>query len=231
MRYKAYPKYKDSGVEWLGDVPEGWEVISLKLFTSTIKGFAFKSNDFKDNGIPVIKTTDIKNNTIKKVTIFMEKEIAKKYTQVKVKTKDIILSTVGSHPRIKNSAVGQIGIVPSLYNNSLLNQNAVIFKPNKLFMINDYFPYLLRSSVYREHLDLYAHGTANQASLSLEDMLKYKTCIPPLKEQIQIATYLDQKTKKIDTLIDKSTQAIELLKERRVAFVSAVVGGKVDVRE
>jgi type I restriction enzyme S subunit len=223
MRYKPYPKYKDSGVVWLGDVPEGWEVMSLKLFTSTIKGFAFKSNDFKDIGIPIIKTTDIKNNTIKNATIFMEKEISRKYTQVKVRTKDIILSTVGSHPRIKNSAVGQIGIVPSFHNNSLLNQNAVIFKPNKLFMINDYFPYLLRSSIYREHLDLYAHGTANQASLSLEDMLKYKTCIPPLKEQTQIANYLDQKTTKIDTLIEKQQTLIKLLKEKRQALISHAV--------
>ncbi len=58
-----------------------------------------------------------------------------------------------------------------------------------------------------------------------------KITFPPLKQQTKIANYLDQKTKKIDTLIEKSTQAIALLKEHRVALVSAVVTGKVDVSE
>ena len=58
-----------------------------------------------------------------------------------------------------------------------------------------------------------------------------KITLPPLEEQQQIANYLDEKTSKIDTLIEKSNKSIELLKEKRTALISACVTGKIDVRE
>ena len=59
MKTKAYPKYKPSGVEWLGDVPEHWEVKKLKHVSDTSTGFAFSSDDYTDDGIPLIRIGDI----------------------------------------------------------------------------------------------------------------------------------------------------------------------------
>ena len=75
----------------------------------------------------------------------------------------------------------------------------------------------------------YQYGSA-LVSMIQEDLHNHHFISPPLKQQQKIANHLDQKTKQIDTLIEKSTQAIELLKERREALISAVVTGKVDVR-
>ena len=79
-------------------------------------------------------------------------------------------------------------------------------------------------------MNLYSHGTANQSSLNVVDMLEFKLAMPFKSEQKEIAQYLDAQTQKIDTLIDKSQQAIELLKERKTALISAAVTGKIDVR-
>jgi len=221
---------KESGVEWLGEIPVGWKTPKLKLFITTTKGFAFKSDDFIEEGIPVVKMSEIKNGTINKSSVFLPKTFQFTHKQVLLRYKDIIVSTVGSAPEVKNSAVGQIGIVPREHDGSLLNQNTVVYSPNKTLLSNNYLPYVLNSQAYREHLDIYAHGTANQASLNLVDMLKFVFPSPSLKEQEKIANYLDDKTQKIDNLITKATKAIDLLKERRTALISAVVTGKVDVR-
>ena len=222
---------KDSGIEWLGEIPKGWSTPKLKLFITTTKGFAFKADNFVEQGIPVVKMSEIKKGTIKESSVFLPKEFQLTHKQVLLRHKDIIVSTVGSAPEVKNSAVGQIGIVPEAHDGSLLNQNTVIFSPNGKLVSNDYLPYILKSQAYREHLDLHAHGTANQASLNLTDMLKFVFPLPPILEQEDIVKYIDNKTLKIDTLITKATRAIELLKEKRTALISSAVTGKIDVRE
>ena len=222
MKYKKYRKFKDSGVEWLGEVPDHWSTPKLKLFINTTKGFAFKSDDFIEDGIPVVKMTEIKNGTINKSSVFLPSEFRISHKQVLLNTDDIIVSTVGSSAEVKNSAVGQIGIVPKEHNGSLLNQNTVIFSPNKQ-LSKYYLPYILKSQAYREHLDLHAHGTANQASLNLTDMLKFIFPFPPFKEQQQIAKFLDNATQKMDTLIQKQENLIKLLKEKRQAVISHAV--------
>jgi len=222
-KYKPYPKYKDSGVEWLGEIPEHWTTPKLKLFISTTKGFAFKSNDFIEEGVPVVKMSEIKNGTINESSVFLPERFKQSHKKVMLTYQDIVVSTVGSSAEVKNSAVGQIGIVPEIHNESLLNQNTVVFSPNRKVLSNSYLPYVLKSQAYREHLDLHAHGTANQASLNLEDMLKFVFSFPPLQEQKTIATYLDIATAKIDTLIEKQTRLIALLKEKRQAVISTAV--------
>lgn len=221
---------KDSGVEWLGEIPEHWKTPKLKLFISTIKGFAFKSNDFVDEGVSLVRMSEIKNGSINESSCFLPKEFQLSHKQVLLNYKDIIISTVGSAPEVKNSAVGQIGVVPNRHVGSLLNQNTVIFSPNRKLLDNDYLPHILKSQSYREHLDLHAHGTANQASLNLTDMLKFVFPLPTLHEQRAITNYIDDKTSKIDTLTIKATKAIALLKEKRTALISSAVTGKIDVR-
>lgn len=228
MKYSKYPHYRDSGVEWLGTIPEHWMTPKLKLFITTTKGFAFKSENFVEQGIPVVKMSEIKNGTINPSSVFLPKEFQATHKQVLLRHKDIIVSTVGSAPEVKNSAVGQIGIVPEIHNGSLLNQNTVVYSPNKKHLSNSYLPYILKSQAYREHLDLHAHGTANQASLNLTDMLKFVFPCPPLREQQNIANYLDKATDKIDTLISKQTKLIELLKEKRQALISRAVTSGLD---
>ncbi|MEH6543017.1 MAG: restriction endonuclease subunit S [Porticoccaceae bacterium] len=221
---------RDSGVEWLGEVPEHWSTIPLKLVVRTRKGVAFKSVDFCDIGIRVVKASDIKQKTIRSTDVFLPEKFVYEYPKALLNSGDIILSTVGSNPDVKNSAVGQIGMVPEELTGSLLNQNTVVFGPDENKVLRKYLFYILQMVGYRDHLDLHAHGTANQSSLSISDMLNFSICFPPIEEQREICTYLRKQQQKLSDLELRSGDSENLLRERRTALISAAVTGKIDVR-
>jgi len=114
--------------------------------------------------------------------------------------------------------------------NATFSGFTIRFRQLKKVLNEDFSKYYFRTghsqAFFEEQLNL-----VTRASLGQDILKQLPVLLPPLKEQTKIANDLDQKTKIIDTLIEKSTRAIALLKERRVALVSAVVGGKVDVRE
>ncbi|PJE81420.1 hypothetical protein COU58_02570 [Candidatus Pacearchaeota archaeon CG10_big_fil_rev_8_21_14_0_10_32_42] len=226
-------KMKYSGIDWIGEIPENWnDLFKIKHFCSTTKGLAFKSELFGLEGVRVVKATDIKNETILEGEDYISIEDSKYFSNVKLHEKDIILSTVGSTPDVKESAVGQFGIVPKGLDNSLLNQNTVrleLKKQNKMHY--EYFTYLLRSDSFRKYLDINAHGTANQASLNVWDILEFRFFLPSKVEQEKIAFYLDKETLKIDQIIKKIEEKITLMEEYKKSLIHHVVTGKVDVRE
>jgi len=152
------------------------------------------------------------------------------YPKAQLSSGDIILSTVGSNPDVKNSAVGQIGMVPKELNGALLNQNTVIFDPDETKVIREYLFYILQMDAYRDHLDLNAHGTANQSSLNIADILNFHISIPPVNEQHRICADLRRQQEKLQRLELRSQESETLLKERRTALISAAVTGEIDER-
>jgi type I restriction enzyme, S subunit len=221
---------KSSGVEWLGDIPAHWLVRKLSRLVSTRKGIAFKAEHFTENGAFVVKASDIKNLTIRQPETFLPDYFLELYPQAILKTGEIILSTVGSAPEVRNSAVGQLGLVPNELSGSLLNQNTVVFVPSDDALTSVFLFFALQTVVYRDHLDLHAHGTANQASLNISAMLDFAVPLPSRFEQESIVTFLRIEIAKIDTLTAEAQRAIDLLQERRTALISAAVTGQIDVR-
>jgi len=222
-KYKAYPEYQNSDIDWLRKIPNYWQTIPLRLILDTRKGVAFKSNDFTSSGIRVVKASDIKKLTINSSEVYLPTNYISIYPKAILRKGDIILSTVGSNPDVKNSAVGQIGVVPEHLDGALLNQNTVVFEPKEDKIHREFLFKVIQMNGYRDHLDLNAHGTANQSSLSISDMLNFYIPIPPKNEQQKIASFLDHETAKIDTLIAKQEKLIELLKEKRQAVISHAV--------
>ncbi|MGO3422617.1 MAG: restriction endonuclease subunit S [Pseudoalteromonas distincta] len=222
---------RDSGVEWLGEVPEHWRKIAFKQVIKTRKGVAFSTSDFCDNGIRVVKASDIKQLSLNLSDVFLPKDFITKYPKAYLAQGNIILSTVGSTPDVRNSAVGQIAMVPQKLDKTLLNQNTVVFDPIGNAINRNYLFFVLQTRAYRDHLDLHAHGTANQASLNVADMLDFKCFIPLIDEQNQIAEYLKKLLRTVTGLETKANSAINLLRERKTALISAAVTGKIDVRD
>jgi type I restriction enzyme, S subunit len=198
MSFPKYEVYKDSGVEWLGEVPEHWKTARLSHLIKTRKGFAFHSSDFSEAGVSVVKASDIKNLSINEPSTFIDPKFLLSASKSILKKGNIVLSTVGSTPDVKNSSVGQVGLVPEALDQTLLNQNTVVFESISNQLPSKYLFFILTNSGYRDHLDLYAHGTANQASLSLEDMLNFIIPIPPQAESCDIVYFLDRETARID---------------------------------
>ena len=222
---------KDSGAEWLGEIPEGWGRGRLKYYVNTVNGFGFASSDFCDDGIPFIRAGNIKNKTITQPSIYLPQAVVEKYKRVILKKGDLVISMVGSDPRIVNSAVGQIAIIPVDMAGAVPNQNVVILHESSEILIKKFLFYVLCGKEYRTHLDIFSHKLANQSIISSSRIIDAKFNFPDNQEQKVIVNYLDQTTAKIDNLITKSTQAISLLKEKRTALISAAVTGKIDVRD
>ncbi|NWF36070.1 restriction endonuclease subunit S [Mariprofundus sp. KV] len=216
---KPYPKYKPSGVEWLGDVPEGWETKKLSHWFDAYGSGTTPPNeaDYSDSGTPWVTTGELRENTIfstdKRVT---QKAIAS-YSALKVHPADSLViamygATVGR--------IGRLGIPATL------NQACFAIHPNDLISL-DLLEYWFQG--FRDELITLATG-AGQPNIS-GDKIKTLLVSAPIdsNEQSAIATFLDRETTRIDSLVEKKQRFIELLKEKRQALITDAVTGKFDV--
>jgi len=229
MRYKPYPKYKESGVAWLGEVPEGWEVSKLKFIFSFSKGLTITKANLVDKGIPCVSYGEIHSKYGFEVST--DKHKLKCVNNSYLNTSKSSLLSKGDFLFADTSED-----IEGAGNFTHVSSESQIFAGYHTIIARQvmehnfrFLAYLIDSEKFRTQIRVSAKGVK---VLSITQAILKNTTIwlPPLNEQTKIANHLDQKTKQIDTLIEKSTKAIELLKERRVALVSAVVTGKVDVR-
>jgi len=221
---------RDSGIEWLGEAPEHWAVSALKYHVDTVNGFGFSSSDVCEEGVPFIRAGNIKKKSITPTDLYLPQSVVDRYKRVILSEGDIVISMVGSDPRILESAVGQIGVVPKSMEGSVPNQNVVILREKSDSILKQFLFYTLCSDPYRNHLNVFSHKLANQSIISSSLIVNAKFMIPGTDEQKKIIDFLDQRLKKIDEVVMKNYSSLELLWERRTALISAAVTGKVDVR-
>lgn len=174
------------------------------------KGFAFKSKDFIQSGVRIVKVTNLTNESIDlSGCVYIDENLANNYRQYSLQQHDIIITTVGSWPTNPASVVGKVVRVPKKGKNSLLNQNAVRVRSNE--NINQkYLYYLLRSNTFKEYIIGTAQGSANQASITQKDIKNFKYNIPQMKVQEAIAKILSSLDEKIEVnnQISKTLEAM-----------------------
>ena len=187
-----------------------WKECKLGVLITHKKGFAFKSKDFKPEGHRVVKVKDFTSNSIDiSKCEFLDESIANQFYDYKLKINDIIIATVGSWPSNPASIVGKVIKVPKNAKDSLLNQNAVRLRSTE--KINQlYLYYKLRTTEFSDYLIAGAQGSANQASITLNDIFNYSFELPPLEEQKAIAEILSSLDDKID-LLHRQNQTLESL--------------------
>lgn len=222
-------KMKDSGVEWIGMIPEHWEVKRLKFLTKYFKGFAFSSGDFVDIGIPIVKASNIKNWQVENISSYIALSNQKKrFDRFKLSEGDIIISTVGSKPEIRESAVGQFAMIDKNFEFSYLNQNTVCIRPYKE-IFRSFLKYTFVSNYMRSNLDSISLWIANQAYLEVESILEIFITLPSLSEQIAISEYIETVSEKITTAISCKQSEIEKLKEYKATLINSAVTGKIKI--
>lgn len=215
-KYKAYPEYKDSGVEWLGCVPTGWLITELKRYSWVKGGYAFSSDSFTSFGEPVIRIGDIsKDGSINLENCkYVSHTLAKQSRSYTVRNGELLMAMTGA-------TIGKAGFYECEFP-ALINQRVGLFKVLDNLMHYRFLWYTLKSYGYQEYIKLTAFGGA-QPNISDVGMVGYRTTVPSLQEQSRITSFLDHETAKIDNLIDKQKQLIELLKEKRQAVISHAV--------
>ena len=211
---------KDSGVEWLGEIPANWEVKKLKYVAEIITGNTPPKSDPGNydelEGLPWIKPDNL--GSFLPVSASQEYLSAKGATLARIVPKEAILTCcIGS--------IGSIGIAGcELSTNQQIN--SVVFSGQRVH--HKYGFYMVYASLpeYRKLANLNVVAIINSQSQKTIPIP-----LPPLPEQQTIADYLDQETARIDNLVGRINQAIEKLQEYRSALITAAVTGKIDVRQ
>ncbi len=194
-------KMKDSGIEWLGEVPEEWKCLKVKHYGSYKSGDFIQSEDIKINGkYPVIGGNGLRG-------------YSNSY------------NLCGVYPIIGRQGA-LCGNINYSEEKSWITEHGIIVRNHKNITNTQWLGYML----FTMNLNQYSMSSA-QPGLAVENIINLVSILPSLHEQTIIANYLDKQTAKIDQTIDKAKQAIELLKEKRTALITAAVTGKIDVRE
>lgn len=217
-------RMKDSGVNWLGQVPEHWEVRSLKHIVATpITDGPHETPEFLDEGVPFVSAEAVSSGIIdfQKIRGFISRRSHEKYS-MKYQPK------IGDIYMVKSGATtGVCAIVET-------DMEFNIWSPLAAIRCNEVMePYFvlnfMRSINFQEAVTLnWSFGTQQNIGMGVIENLQLPT--PPKHEQHQIANHLDKINKETDSLLDEVVRAIALLKERRSALITAAVTGQIDVR-
>jgi type I restriction enzyme S subunit len=214
-------KMKDSGVEWLGKVPEHWKVIKLSHLTMKIgDGLHGTPYYVEDSEFHFINGNNLVNGyiSIAESTKCVNREEFEKH-KVDLNNSTLLMSI--------NVTIGNV----AFYQGELVmlgKSAAYINCSNQL--LRHFLYFLLQSSSINSYFDLQVSGTTI-FNLSLESIRNTPVALPTTQEQIEIVDFLGHETAKIDALITESQNSIALLKEHRTALISSAVTGKIDVRE
>jgi type I restriction enzyme S subunit len=213
---------KDSGIEWLGEVPEHWATPAMYMRYSSELGKMLDSSKITgEHLIPYMRNVDVQWGAINFDDLPYMDIHADEYERYIVKAGDLLVCEGGE--------VGRTAIVPEVsgtfgYQKALHRLRALDASEDSTFM---YFTFL-----WAENTGIFDQsGSSTIAHLTGDQLRKYRFPKPPVAEQREISAYLKFESTKFDTLTCEANRAIELLQERRTALISAAVTGKIDVRE
>lgn len=196
---------KDSGIEWIGEIPNDWTVTKLKYIGTYINGYAFKPDDWGITGLPIIRIQDLTGSNDD--PNYYDGEIDNKYI---VQRGNILVSWAATLDAfIWNKEDG------------LLNQHIFKVLPDDNVVDYDYFFWLVKEAMQNMNNDN-KHGIFMQ-HVTLGVFGNYSIPIPPIAKQKIIAAYLHTKCSEIDVIISKQEAIINALKKYRISIISEAV--------
>lgn len=211
---------KDSGVEWIGDIPKGWGFAKMNFICNTITdyvasgSFAALNKNVKYLDEPdyamLIRTVDLSKNQNKK-NVYINEHAYNFLANSNLFGGEIILPNVG--------AVGDVYIVPKLYERMSLAPNSIMIKTN---YCDNYYYYLFLCDVGKQSL-LKISGNVAQPKFNKTDFRQLKFPLPSIEEQERIVHFLDEKVEEIDKLIDNTKQSIEEYKKYKQSIITEAV--------
>ena len=205
---------KDSGVEWLGEVPAHWIVGRAKSVSEIFVPQRNKPELNDSDGVVWITMEDMKRRTINSGRLFVNRQSMETAGSKVLQSGSVIASCVGN---FGVTSINEIDVV--------INQQLQAFMPTHISP--EYLSWLV--SISKAYFDLIG-TTATLVYVNQQGFENLPIVKPPQAEQNEICSFIDQQYTRFDELIEKAEQAIELLQERRTALISAAVTGKIDVR-
>jgi len=218
MSFPRYPKYKDSGVEWLGQVPEHWDVKRLRFVAELNPSKSEVNNLSRDTSISFLPMDAIGDaGTLRLDQEKAISEVESGYTYFR--DGDVTVAKIT--PCYEN---GKGALMRGLVNGIGFGTTELIVARPKLDEITGtYLHYLFISPDFRSIGESHMYGAGGQKRVPDAFVRNFATAFPPVHEQIRIAAFLDRETAKIDALVAEQERLMELLKEKRQAVISHAV--------
>lgn len=214
---KKYDNYKDSGIEWIGEIPKNWEISKLKFHCKIFNGDSLKDEEkikysaIIENSIPYVSTKDIDLDA-SKIDYHNGLRIPIENVKFKIAPKNSFLICIegGSAGRKLAFVEQDIYFVNKLacFNSNENNNSKYLF-------------FYIQSPLFQKQFQISMSGLIGGVAISL--IRNFESLFPPIDEQQSIANYLDHKTSQIDTLIAKKDEFISLLQEERIAVINQAV--------
>jgi type I restriction enzyme, S subunit len=218
MSFLRYPNYKETGVEWLGQVPEHWKVLQIRRTTYLKARVGWKgltSEEFREQAFAYLVTgSDFRAKFVKWDECYqVEKARYDDDPFIQLRNGDLLIT--------KDGTIGKLAIVSNLDRPACLNSGIFVARPRNSYT-TEFMYWLLSSTVFSVFCDLESFGsTINHLYQNVFERFAFPA--PPESEQLTIAEFLDRETGKIDELIAEQERLIELLKEKRQAVISHAV--------
>lgn len=215
---------KDSGVEWIGEIPQRWRIVPLQRLTPDerpiVYGIVLPGPNV-DDGIMIVKGGDVKPGrlnpeTLKKTTF----EIESGYARSRLKAGDLVYAIRGG--------IGDVEIVPKEIEGANITQDAARISPRR-DVLTKWLRYAMESRSVFGQLEQSATG-ATIRGINIWSLRRAKIPVPPSAEQNAIANHIDSQIGALETLVTHAQKAIGLMREHRSALVTDAVTGQIDVR-
>jgi type I restriction enzyme, S subunit len=214
---------KDSGVEWLGDIPEHWELVGLTKYLKSLVDYRGKTPEKMDDGIFLVTAKNIKGGIIDyslSQEFVKEEEYEDIMRRGKPEIGDVLLTT--------EAPLGEIANVDKV---DIALAQRIVKMQGKISVLDNYFlKYWMIGKYFNQHLQSLCTGST-ALGIKASKFCLLKVVLPSVDEQKKIVDSLDRKTAEIDRQKAKVKEEIELLKEYRTALITNAVTGKIDVRQ
>jgi type I restriction enzyme S subunit len=222
---KPYPAMKDSGVPWLGDVPEHWAVQRLHQITNPLRPIMYGivlPGPNVDDGVYIIKGGNCEPGRLRPERLSRTTfEIESRYARSRLAAQDIVFAIRGG--------VGAAELVPAELAGSNITQDAARIAAAH-GMNPEWLLYAVRAPIFREHVRARVLG-ATVTGINIRDLKRIEIAVPPPDEQTMIVLHLKEATRDVVATTDRAQSEIALLNEYRTRLIADVVTGKLDVRE
>jgi type I restriction enzyme S subunit len=219
-------KMKPSGIEWIGEIPDGWEVWKLKFLTGKIGSGVTPlggSQVYKTEGVAFFRSQNIYNDKFELSGIsFIDEETHQSMKNSQIEDGDVLLNITGA-------SIGRCFFYSGEFQEANVNQHVCIIRPNLRVLVH-FLHSVLISEIGQNQIFSKQSGS-NREGLNFEQLRNFSIPLPPPNEQRDIIDIIKSETLKIDTLISKYQKQIDLMQEYRTSLISQAVTGKIDVRD
>lgn len=216
---------KDSGVEWIGEIPAEWSITKIKSGVTKIgsgKTPSGGAETYTDSGVIFLRSQNVYDCTLNlESPTYISPEVDATMKSTRVLPDDVLLNITGG-------SIGRCSIVPKTLGLANVNQHVCIIRTNPLIFLPKYMQYFWVSTLGHLAIDLYQTG-GNREGMSADAIRNTPIPYAPLNEQKEIADYLDAKCAEIDGLTAKKEQLVKELESYKKSLIYEVVTGKREV--